>query len=125
MNIMMSALIVTLTILNLQTVKCKLSKQKWNDDDLCFLAGKGPPPFVCPEGSSRSNVTVNVRDRLEFKTQTGRLTPANVDCGVDYVLGNCTRVALNCRFRMRGRGKDCAKGDRVTLSFGSKTNRYN
>ena len=93
-------------------------EKSWeNIDDFCFLA------FVCPEGSSSTNVTVNTRDRLTFKTQTGRLTPADVDCNMEFGLGSCTRMAVLCKFKMRGKGQDCSNGDRVTMTYGSTTNK--
>ena len=51
----------------------------------------------------------------------GKKTPHNLNCTANYVLGTCSKVKLQCSFKMKGSGVGCSRGDRATLTYGSKT----
>ena len=77
--------------------------------------------YVCPTGFSSESNTVNNKARLSFALPGGRKTPHNLNCTVNYVLGTCARVRLQCNFKMKGSGVSCSNGDKAVVSFGSKT----
>ena len=59
--------------------------------------------------------------RILFKTGAGRKTEHNVDCRVQFLLRNCSRLTLSCRLKMKGRGRNCSRGDRLAVSHGGET----
>ena len=77
--------------------------------------------YVCPTGFSSESTTVNNKARLSFALPGGRKTPHNLNCTVNYVLGTCARVRLQCNFKMRGGGVNCSTGDKAVVTYGSKT----
>ena len=76
---------------------------------------------TCHDSSSSKTVEVKEDSEITFKTGSGRKTEHNVDCRVHYQLGTCSRVALSCNLKMKGRGKNCSRGDRLSLSYGGQT----
>ena len=76
---------------------------------------------TCLPSSSSQTVEVEEDSEITFRSGPGRKTEHNVDCRVLYQLGTCARVELSCYLKMKGRGKNCSRGDRLSLSYGGQT----
>ena len=59
--------------------------------------------YQCPEGQSEETITVNGEADLAFLV--AKKTPHNLDCQANYVMGSCSRVELECDFKMKGKDK--------------------
>merc|ERR1712183_668858 len=74
--------------------------------------------YLCPGGESEKTITVNNKAKLTFLV--AKKTPHNMDCEAKYVMGSCSRIKLQCAFKMRAKGKAC-KGDKAVITNGGKT----
>merc|ERR550519_423024 len=74
--------------------------------------------YQCPGGESEKTITVNNKAKLTF--MVAKKTPHNMDCEANYVMGTCSRVKLQCNFKMKAKGKAC-KGDKAVITNGKKT----
>ena len=59
--------------------------------------------YQCPEGQSEETITVN--DEADLAFLVAKKTPHNLDCQANYVMGTCSRVELQCAFKMKGDDK--------------------
>ena len=59
--------------------------------------------YQCPKGQSEVTITVNNGADLIFLV--AKKTPHNLDCQANYVMGTCSRVELQCAFKMKGEDK--------------------
>ena len=59
--------------------------------------------YQCPEGQSEETITVNGEADLAFLV--AKKTPHNLDCQANYVMGSCSKVELECDFKMKGKDK--------------------
>ena len=70
--------------------------------------------YQCPGGQSEETITVNDEAKLTFLV--AKKTPHNMDCQANYVMGTCSRVKLQCAFKLKGEDKAI-----VTLGTNSTT----
>ena len=82
--------------------------------------------YTCPSGQSTKSITVNDGDSFIFKTQEGKKYGPNVDCTVNFLLGStCKKIQSNCpKLVLKGKGKNCKKGDKIIVSVGKKRKLY-
>merc|ERR1719361_2139750 len=78
----------------------------------------GAQKYQCSGGESEKTITVNHKAKLTFMVP--KKTPHNMDCEAKYVMGTCSRVKLQCAFKMKAKGKAC-KGDKAVITNGGKT----
>ena len=57
--------------------------------------------YQCPKDQSEETITVNDGARLTFLV--AKKTLHNMDCQANYVMGTCSRVKLQCAFKLRGK----------------------
>merc|ERR1719400_1345276 len=74
--------------------------------------------YQCPGGESQKTIKVNNKAKLTFLVP--KKTPHNMDCEANYVLNTCSRVKLQCSFKMKAKGKTCV-GDKAVITNGGKT----
>ena len=78
---------------------------------------------TCLDSSSSQTERVAVKEDsvMSYKTGPGRKTGHNVDCSVHYMLTTCSSLSLACHLKLKGRGKNCVRGDKLSLSYGGET----
>ena len=59
--------------------------------------------YQCAKGQSEETITVN--DEADLTFLVAKKTPHNLDCQANYVMGSCSRVELECDFKMKGKDK--------------------
>ena len=59
--------------------------------------------YQCPEGQSEETIEVNGEADLAFLV--AKKTPHNMNCQANYVMGSCSKVELECDFKMKGKDK--------------------
>merc|ERR1719242_2200099 len=74
--------------------------------------------YQCPGGESEKTITVNNKAKLTFMVP--KKTPHNMNCEANYVMGTCSRIKLQCNFKMKAKGKACT-GDKAVITNGGKT----
>merc|ERR1719510_2419589 len=77
----------------------------------------GAQKYQCPGGESAKTITVNHKAKLTFMVP--KKTPHNMDCKANYKLNTCSRVKLECSFKMTATGKAC-KEDKAVIAYGGK-----
>merc|ERR1711981_1310443 len=74
--------------------------------------------YLCPGGVSNKTITVNHKAKLTFLVE--KKTPHDMNCEAKYVMGSCSKVKLQCAFKMKAKGKACV-GDKAVITNGGKT----
>ena len=78
--------------------------------------------IVCPAGTSSATITVENGDVFTYKTQEGKKYGPNVDCTVNYVMGDtCSKIGFGCnKIVLKGKGKKCNQGDKMVITTENK-----
>merc|ERR1712168_387062 len=94
---------------------------------LACCAAVGAQNVVCKKGTSSNTVTIEDGKGYTFKTQKGKKYLGNTNCAVEYKMGStCTKMSFVCtKFNTNNRDKKrCKKGDKMTITVGSKARVY-
>merc|ERR1712115_478164 len=85
--------------------------------------GRGPPPGVaCPSGESTQFQPINIfSPTFILQTHKGATIDNDVNCTMDYVMGDCSEATLSCYVDMIGEGDSCEEGDRVSIITANET----
>jgi len=78
---------------------------------------------VCPSGNSTKFLPLHLHSpSFTLKThEEGTTLGENVDCKMDYVMGNCNEAMVSCDVDMIGMGENCEDGDRVSITADGET----
>merc|ERR1712002_750390 len=94
---------------------------------LACCAAVGAQNVVCKKGTSSNTVTIEDGKGYTFKTQKGKNYLGNTNCALEYKMGStCTKMSFSCtKFNTNNRDKKrCKKGDKMTITVGSKARVY-